>query len=115
MIRAYLVDEGILLKKGNPEFEQYATAYDKEYGYWDEAQFYMEQEQEAIAEAKKYVENGVDGTYAVVSVNTLPDNFDFEAGNEVQDTETYLVADVIYSAAKVDGNIVENFVKGVPI
>lgn len=106
-MRAYLLDEGILLSENDDEFEDYATVYDKKYGYYDEGQCYIKSETEAIENARAYVEAGVDNTYTIVSKTWLPNDFDFDEGC-VED-ETYNVEDVIYSVAKINGEIIENF------
>lgn len=36
-MRVYLIDEGVLLKKGESDFDCYAHVYDNKYGYFDEA------------------------------------------------------------------------------
>lgn len=104
---AFLVDQGVLLSEGDPYFEEYAVVYDEKYGYEDEGQYYLKDKQKAIKDAKEYVEKGVEKTYAVVSKTKLPVNFDFDEGY-VED-EKYLLEDVIYSAAKFNGEVVENF------
>lgn len=107
-MKAYLVDVGVLLSKDDREFEYYAVVYDKLHGYYDEGQCYMRTQEEALKYAKEYVQNGVENTYAVISNTVLPDDFDFDEGC-VEDEE-YEAKDVVYSVAKIDGEIVENFV-----
>lgn len=107
-MRAYFVEEGILLTEENEEFEAYSSVYDKKYGYYDEDQFYVAEEKVAIAAAKSYVENGVDRTYAVVSNLILPDDFDFD--DQCLGGENYQIEDIIYSVVKMNGEIVEGFV-----
>lgn len=102
-MRAYLLDEGILLSENDDEFKDYATVYDKKYGYYDEGQFYIKSETEAIKNAKAYVEAGVENTYAIVSNTTLDDD-DMDV-----DYEEYILDNVVYSVAKLNGEIVENF------
>lgn len=106
-MQAYLLDEGVLLTEEDEEFEAYAVAYDKKYGYYDEGQCYETNKTKVIDNAKTYVEAGVDNTYAIVSKTWLPNDFDFDEGC-VED-ETYNVEDVIYSVAKINGEIIENF------
>lgn len=108
-IRAYLIDEGILLTEENKEFELYATVYDKKYGYYDEGQYYVKNRTEAIKEARKYVEDGVENTYAIVSNTTLPEDFDFD--EDCVECEEYILDNVIYSIAKLNGKIIENFLE----
>lgn len=107
-MKVYLVDVGVLLSKEHEEFEKYAIVYDKRYGYYDEDQFYTRTKEEAIEYVKKYVEEGVDLTYGIISNATLPDDYDFE--NDSFGPEKYELSDVIYSIAKFDGKIKENFV-----
>lgn len=106
---AYLVDVGILLDDDHEEYDAYAIVYDKCYAYYDENQFYTKTKEEAIKYVKKYIEKGVVGTYGVVSETTRPYDYDFENGEEFG-PETYHPADVVYSLAKFDGEIKENFV-----
>lgn len=108
-MRAFLIDEGVLLTEEDREFAAYACVYDKKYGYYDEGQCYEKDEKKAVEEARKYVEDGVESTYAIVSFTFLPDDFDFEEGC-VED-EAYLLQDVLYSVAKLNGEIVEHFLE----
>lgn len=110
-MRAYLIDEGILLSKDDEEFEDYATVYDKKYGYYDEGQYYVKEEQKAIEDAKAYVEVGVENTYAIVSNTTLDDDVDLDDEELTVDVdgEEYILDNVVYSVAKINGEIVEHF------
>lgn len=105
---AYLVDVGILLDDDHEEYDAYAIVYDKAYAYYDENQFYTKTKEEAIEYVKKYIKEGVVGTYGVVSETTLPYDYDFDNGEF--GPETYHSADVVYSIAKINGEIKENFV-----
>lgn len=105
---AYLVDVGILLDDDHDEYDAYAIVYDKAYAYYDENQFYTKTKQEAIKYVKKYIKEGVVGTYGVISETNIPYDYDFESGEF--GPETYHPADVVYSIAKFDGEIKENFV-----
>ena len=106
-MKAYLLDVGVLLSKEDEEFDFYSQAYNGKYGFYDEGQCYESNEMTAIVNARQYVEDGVENTYAIVSNTWLPNDFDFEEGC-VED-ETYKMEDVIYSAAKINGEIVEDF------
>lgn len=108
-MKAYLIDVGILLSKNDEEFESYAIVYDKKYGYYDEDQFYLPKKEEAMNYAKTYVKDGVDNTYAVISLTELPDDFDFT--NCELGSEYYLLNDVVYSVAKINEKIMENFIE----
>lgn len=107
-MNALIVDEGVLLTKENPEFSRYAVVYDKNYGYYDENQYYILSEQDAIAQARQYVESGVENTYAIVSKTILDDGVD--PADCIVCFEDYSASDVVYSVAKLDGQIVEGFV-----
>lgn len=72
-------------------------------------EYYEKSLKNAVKKAREYVEHGVDYTYAVVSSTVLPENFDFDEGY-VED-ETYLPENVVYSVAKFDGKLVENFIE----
>lgn len=109
-MRAFLLDVGILLTENDEEFESYNTVYDKKYGYYDEGQCYIATEDEAIKQAKQYVKDGVEHTYAVVSNTTLDDCVDFDDENLCVDYEEYITDNIVYSIAKIDGKIVENFI-----
>lgn len=110
-MRVYILEEGILLSKDNKEYDFYGTVYDKEYGYYNEVQCYLGKLHEAIESAKKYVEKGVNMTYAIVSKTDLTDDTDLEDEDLCVQGEKYLVEDVVYSVAKINGKIVENFIK----
>ena len=105
---AYLVDVGILLDDDHEEYDAYAIVYDKAYAYYDENQFYTKTKEEAIEYVKKYIEKGVVGTYGVVSETNIIYDYDFE--NDDIGEESYHPADVVYSLAKINGEIKENFV-----
>lgn len=105
----YLLDEGVLITRENPEFDSYCNAYDKKYGYFDEAQCYIEKEEDAIRYAKEYAKNGVENTYAVVSKVILPADFDFREDKHIF-CEEYNIDDVIYSVTKCNGKIIEGFI-----
>ena len=110
-MRAYLLDEGILLTEKDAEFESYNTVYDKKYGYYDEGQCYIAAEDEAIKQAKQYVTEGIENTYAVVSNTTLDDDVDINDEELCVDYEEYITDNIVYSVAKIDGIIVENFIQ----
>jgi hypothetical protein len=110
-MRAYLLDVGILLTEKDTEFESYNTVYDKKYGYYDEGQCYIATEDEAIKQAKQYVVDGVENTYAVVSNTTLDDDIDINDDELCVEDEEYITDNIVYSVAKINGKIVENFIQ----
>ena len=107
---AYLVDVGILLSDDDKEYDNYAIVYDKCHGYYDENQFYTKTKEEAIEYVKDYIKRGVDeiNAYGVVSETNIIDDYDFE--NDDIGEESYHPADIVYSLAKINGEIKENFV-----
>lgn len=107
---AYLVDVGILLSDDDKEYDNYAIVYDKCHGYYDENQFYTRTKEEAIEYVKDYIKRGVDeiNAYGVVSETNIIDDYDFE--NDDIGEKSYHPADVVYSLAKINSEIKENFV-----
>ena len=107
---AYLVDVGVLLSDDDKEYDNYAIVYDKCHGYYDENQFYTKTKEEAIKYVKDYINRGVDeiNAYGVVSETNIIYDYDFE--NDDIGEESYHPADVVYSLAKINGEIKENFV-----
>lgn len=107
-MKAYLVDVGVLLSDDHKEFDFYSSVYDKQYGYFDENQYYVKDLADALKQAKEYVDKGVDNTYAVVSETNIPYDYDFDSGEF--GPESYHLEDVVYSAAKINGVVMEGFV-----
>ena len=105
------LDVGVLLTKDNEEFDYYSQVYDHEYGYYDEYQrAYKEKDlAKAIKYAREYVAEGVDMTYAVI---TNQGQFNYANKFDEDDIEgfTYLPEDVIFSVAKINGEIKEFFI-----
>lgn len=109
-MKAYLLDEGILLTEKDAEFEHYNIVYDHKYGYYDEGQCYVATMEDAINQAMQYVKEGVEKTYAVVSNTTLDDDIDINDDELCVEDEEYIVDNIVYSVAKINGKIVENFI-----
>lgn len=111
---------GVLLSKEDEEFSAYSCNNpDLPYGFYDEDQGFVLRKNLATAKEKamKYVENGVDRTYAVVSLQGM---FDREVAKElcnefVSDVMDYSyfknAEDIVYSVCKVDGIIREGFLE----
>lgn len=108
----YCLDVGVLLSPEDKYFECYKAYDNDKYGFHDENQiaYLAKEKDDAILYGKAYVENGVDGTYAV-----LTDQGECENGNDgdfddgcVEGFE-YKHKNIIYSVAKINGRIVENF------
>lgn len=108
------LDVGVLLTETDSEFEYYNCAYDCKYGYYDENQIaYKESDKkDAIKYAKEYVQNGCNMTYAVLTnQGECANGNDGEFDDGCVEDFDYHVRDIIYSVAKIDGKIVENFIK----
>lgn len=107
----YLVEFGVLLDKDSKEANGYTDVYDKKYGYYDEDQFYSTKEgyEEKKTEYLDWVREGVKNSYMIVS-NTVIDDNDEDEMPPVSE-EHYLLSDVVYSVAKINGKIIENFIK----
>ena len=103
----YLVDEGILLTKEDREFEAYSNVYDKKYGYYDEAQYYVSSLEQAIRNAELCMKHGVIGTYVVVSKTAIHDAYSVD--ETPVEGETYSLDSVVYSVVKTDDGVVKDF------
>lgn len=110
MQEAYLVDIGVLRLEGDPEFEAYAVAYDCAYGYYDENQYYCLSRERAVAEAQDYVDEGPELAYGIVTITQIDADIteqDLADGNVDVSDEKYLVEDVVFAVAKIDGEVGE--------
>lgn len=112
MISLYLADFGILLNKEDKEYEAYAS-YDKQYGFYDENQYYAKNLEKVIEEADTYVKNGICGTYAIITKQG-PFKDDI-SDKEIEDMDLsdsdYSADAVVYSIKKdTDGSIKKNFI-----
>jgi len=126
MNNVYKVEVGVLLDKDNEDYDCYSNVYDKENAYYDENVIFELDYDKSLDYAKQYVENGVNGTYAIISKINC-DNID---GSHIEEyielfggEELYNTKNVIYSLNKVrnedypyylgkgNGKIIENFVK----
>ena len=74
-MRAYLIDEGILLTEEDEEFESYATVYNKKYGYYDEGQYYVKDEQRAIEDYKEVLNKTDNANLKQIIVRILEDEY----------------------------------------
>lgn len=63
----YKVEVGVLLDKDNTDYECYNSVYDKKNAYYDENVVFELDYMRALEYAKYYVDNGVNGTYAIIS------------------------------------------------
>lgn len=113
------VEYGVLLSKDDEEFEAYSINNPElPYGFYDEDMGYVlgetiDKEKEL---ARQYVEEGVDGTYAILSLQGM---FDREVAqdlcnefNEPLDFSYFKkAADIVYSVCKIDDVIKEGFLE----
>lgn len=105
MSNAYLVDVGIVVDKD--EYPAcYSNVYDKKRGYYDEDRYLVNDLDKAKKEALQYVADGVDKTYAIITNQGQRDTLDFDADDS---SVSYDVADIVYSAVKRNGRIIESF------
>ena len=65
----YKVEVGVLWTKDeeHEDYDCYNSVYDKQYGYYDENVAFELDYNKALEYARNYVENGVNGTYAIIS------------------------------------------------
>lgn len=108
---ALLLDVGVLLTNNDEEFDCYNNVYDHRYGYYDENQTAYKGEDliEAIKYAREYVNAGVDMTYAVIT-NQGVINYEEPWEDDRIEDFTYKHEDVIFSVAKINGKIIEDFI-----
>ena len=110
MVKAYLVDVGVLLPRDDEDFKYYSKVYNNQYGFYDEDRYYSGTLEQAMKDAKFYVRKSEEDAYAVISSamvdNSLTDNFDSIS----VDNEDYSLENVIYSCRKKNGQLIEGFV-----
>ena len=109
----FRLDIGVLLNKDDEEFECYNQVYTKEFGFYDEDQSIYLDYNDAIKEAKEYVKNGVDRTYAVISsdgiydIGDLLEDIDDEDERQSILNETY-ATEISYNEGYIDYFIYKN-------
>lgn len=83
----YKLEVGVLWHKEeeHEDYDCYNNVYDKKYGYYDENVIFELDYNTALDYAKKYVEDGVNGTYAIIS------KLDFDSEYYKMDTEEVLI------------------------
>lgn len=109
----YILDTGVLIPLDDSSAEPYSHVYDNRYGYYDECQQYCASLEDAIEAGCDYVTNGVNNTYAVISVST--ETFEDMDISEIEESpvenEQFSLADVKCSFAKINDKVVEDFIK----
>ena len=83
----YKIEVGVLLDSDHEEYDCYNGVYDKQHAFYDENVAFELDYQQAINYANGYVDDGVNGTYAIVSA--IPYESD-----DVEDT-MYMVNTII--------------------
>lgn len=111
------LEVGVLLTENDEEFENHNQIYkrngeDSKYGYYDEDRaVYTEVEfNEAVEQARRYVEKGVDMTYAIITNQGVCHYNENNVRNYDTENFTYDAEDVEFCIAKIDGEIVENWI-----
>ncbi len=106
----YLIEVGVLLPKEDKDYGAYSIVYDKKNGYFDEGQYYRRDLDKAKEEARSYVEEGVENTYAVVTATYMPEDINVEDDDVCVESEDYDTDNVVFSIVKNNGELKENFV-----
>lgn len=115
------IEVGVLLDSSDEEFDAYSINNPNlPYGFYDENQ-YVEKEaclEKARKEVISYVENGVEGTYGIISqqfsARDEEECNEFVSGNlAYQFDYTFFrnKKDILYSVCKKDSKIVEGFLE----
>lgn len=110
---AYIIDAGVLV---DIDFDNgaYSNVYDKKHGYYDEDRYYISGLKNARETAFEYVRSGVNNSYAIVSESHLKQGDICSDSDDENETpapdEPCDIKSVIYSVAKIDDKIVEDFI-----
>ena len=92
----YKVEVGVLLDKDNEEYDFYLY-YDKKHSYYEENSVLFLDYNIALEYAKQYVDNGVNGTYSIISKLEYDSRDIYGNGEELEDEEMgYVMNDINY-------------------
>lgn len=110
-MRVYLVDVGFLLREGDKEFDCYNMVYDKRYGYYDIEQFYMKSPYAAVDYVDRFMSqtNDFKNTYGIISITDIDSDTEDDIEDMPVEYEKYLLDNVIYSIAKINGIVTKGF------
>ena len=124
-MKAYLVELGSIIKKGEHEFDFYSKVYDHQYGYYDNCQYYTGNKEKAIEDIRTYCKDHIRNYGILSDAGDIDD--DAIAKEKEQDTsmtdeeamrcifisdEHYKTEDVIFSALNSGKDkIVEGFIQ----
>lgn len=106
------LDVGMLLTPDDKWFGCYRAYGNDKYGFHNDNQiaYKLEEKEKAVSYGKQYVINGADGTYAVLTdQGECLNGDDGEFDDGCVEGFTYNKKDIIFSIAKINGKIVENF------
>lgn len=122
MNKAYLVDEGTLLEKSDQEYANYAV-YDKEYGYYDDDQYFTADLEKAKQACMKYVATSGDWAYGVITEQHVTDDqlSRIRQYDRTQDVDgrveltkvdpDYTLDRVVFSVCRKQGVVIQDFIK----
>lgn len=108
MKKAYLIEVGVLLTQKDPEWKFYNRAYDRQWGYYDEDQYFTlmtnnEKFEKLKEEVCSYVRNGEPLTYGIISTTMVDDSITEEQCERRSvsfENEEYEKEDVLFSVMK---------------
>lgn len=113
-VKVYLVDVGVLLTKKDDKNSIYFNAYDKKYGYYNEKLFYKKNREKAKLFINQYVSQGVENTYGIVIETYIDEELIARENDNIENIpveyDDSSVDDIIYSMAKIDNQIVDDFI-----
>lgn len=113
-IDVFYVEVGVLLDNTDKEFDKYNGVYDRKHGYYDTEWFYcktIEEAKEIINRCVKINDKYISTPFYALIEKPFEDEPDvFNQYSEVIGSGA--VEDVIYSVARLNGEVVENFIEG---
>ena len=84
-MRIFKVECGVLLDREHEDFEAFSNVYDKKNAYFDEIIFIENTLEKAKYYAEQYVEDGVNGTYAIISYFEIGEEYNDYTLEEIED------------------------------
>ena len=104
-----MCEVGVLLDKSHCDFDFYSRSWTHEYGFYNENNILYQSQKEAREYARRYVKNGVENTYAIVS-NEGECHWDepFDDSDLSITARGFDASDIIYCVAKINGKVVED-------
>ena len=109
--KVYIVDTGNLYNFNDKDcFDIYKNVYDRRRGYCTVLSYYGPTLELAVDRALWHLDNRGQNSYSIVSEICVSTDIDID--NTPVEEESYPAKDVVFSAAKIDGKLVENFIEG---